>query len=144
MKIVLSEKAIMPERAHRTDAGLDLFTPTDFWIAPHGGRYTVLTGVRIRLPEGTYGDIRSKSGLMRDYGIIATGTVDEGYTGYIGVTLINTGNQKVEFHRGDKVAQLVIIPCERPDLEVVEWLPRTARGNNGYGSTGNKPREWRR
>lgn len=140
MKVVLEKNAIMPERAHETDAGLDLFSPIDFYIKPHG-RFTVFTGVHIELPEGTVGEIRAKSGLMKECGIITQGTIDEGYTGVIGVTLINTSDEYKSFQRGDKVAQLVVVKCEYPTLEVVDSLAKTERGNKGFGSTGSRKEE---
>ena len=135
MKIVLDDGAIMPERAHSLDAGLDLFTPVYFVVPAHGYAF-VDTGVHVELPSGTDGHIRSKSGLNRKFGLTADGTIDEGYTGTIGVTLHNDGRSDYEFMRGDKIAQLVIEPILRPDLVLVDEIDGGERGDDGFGSTG--------
>lgn len=135
INIQLEDGAIMPDRAHDTDAGLDLFTPCDFVVPAHS--YAFLdTGVHIEIPPCTDGHVRSKSGLNRYHGITADGTVDEGYTGTIGVTLHNSGTEDYCFRRGDKIAQVIIEKIVRPmPIEVAE-ISGGDRGNDGYGSTG--------
>ena len=135
VKIILEHHGIMPDRAHTDDAGLDLFSPVDFFVGPQQ-RFTLWTGVRMQLPKGTCGLIRSKSGLMKKKGIITDGVIDAGYTGQIGVTLINTTNRKVWFEKGDKVAQIVIFPVEYPNLVLTEVMDETERGEDGFGSSG--------
>lgn len=135
MKIVLDEKALMPERAHETDAGLDLKSPITVLI-PKGGSEVIDTGVHIELPSGTVGMLKSKSGLNVKYGIQSEGVVDEGYTGSICVKLYNHGPQPYLVNRGDKISQIVIVHCVKPELELVDALTKTARGNGGFGSTG--------
>ena len=135
MKIKLDKDAIKPTRAHAQDAGLDLYTPEDVIIGPQA--YKVInTGVHVELPAGTYGRVASKSGLMTKAGIITDGTVDEGYTGPICVCLFNTSLIPKRFEKGDKIAQLVIMPCVKPELEFVDSLDDTERGSDGFGSTG--------
>ena len=96
MKIMLDEGAILPTRAHETDAGLDLYTPVDV-IVPEstslltGGKLlpvdigyaTIDTGVHVEIPKGYVGLIKSKSGLMVKHGLTADGTIDSGYVGRI-------------------------------------------------------------
>lgn len=135
LRVVLDDDAIMPERAHDTDAGLDLFTPYDFVVPAHGFAFCD-TGVRVEIPPCTDGHIRSKSGLNRKFGITADGTVDEGYTGTVGVTLHNDGDEDHEFQRGQKIAQLVIELIARPTPIHVSSISGSDRGDNGYGSTG--------
>ena len=140
MNIALDENAIMPDRAHRLDAGLDLFTPVDVTVPSHGCAF-VDTGVHVALPWSTRGHVCSKSGLNRDFCITTDGTVDEGYVGSIGIILHNDGDEDHEFRRGDKIAQLVVERIERPMLEVVplsrlEESDRGDRGARGFGSTG--------
>lgn len=135
MKVVLDKKAIRPERAHETDAGIDLFTPTDFVVPAHGFAF-VKTGVHMEVPCRCCGHVRSKSGLNRFHGITADGTIDEGYTGEIGVTLHNSGDDDFEFKRGDKVAQVVIEPIYRPNMVLVTNLDDSERSDDGFGSTG--------
>ena len=136
MRIKLDPGAFMPERAHETDAGLDLRTPKEFTIIPRG--YAVIdTGVHIQLPPGTYGKLESKSGLNVKYDIVSCGgTIDEGYTGSIKVKLYNLGNEVHRFNVGDKIIQLIVQPCLYEPVELTEELEATDRGDNGFGSTG--------
>lgn len=135
LKVTLDEYAIMPERAHETDAGLDLFAPYTFCV-PAGTYAFVNTGVHVELPHMTRGHICSKSGLNRDYGITCDGTIDEGYTGPIGVVLHNGGDQDHWFDPGDKVAQMVIERVIYPEPVLVDVIGGGERGDNGFGSTG--------
>ena len=155
MKIVLDEGAKMPTRAHPWDAGLDLYAIEDVLVPAKeilvgyspfgfgnpqvkvvGGSATIDTGVHAEIPEGYVGFIKSKSGLMCNHGIITDGTIDAHYTGPIKVCLFNHGGSKYEVKKGDKIAQLVIVPCLLPELELVDNLEETDRGDNGFGSTG--------
>ena len=82
------------------------------------------------------GEIRSKSGLMKNHGITTDGTVDVGYTGSIGVTLFNNSDEYYTVKKGDKIAQLVITPIIIPEFEFTDELDETERGASGFGSTG--------
>lgn len=135
MRIKLEPWAIKPTRAHKEDAGLDVYTPTEIRI-PAGGSKAVDTGVHIELPEGTAGILKSKSGLNVKYGITSTGVIDEGYTGSIVVNLYNNGTDDVQLATGAKISQLLIVPVLRPDVEVVDEIQGKERGDNGFGSTG--------
>lgn len=137
MKIMLdSPDAILPTRAHNTDAGLDLYSREEQIILP-GESAVFDTGVHIELPPGTYGRLESKSGLNINYDIVCLGgTIDEGYTGSIRVKLYNLGKKPYMIRKGQKIIQLTIIPCVRPELEVVDRLEETERGEGGFGSTG--------
>lgn len=135
LRVVLDDGAIMPERAHDIDAGLDFFTPYDLVVPAHGYAFCD-TGVHVELPPCTDGHIRSKSGLNRKFGITADGTVDEGYTGTVGITLHNDGDEDHHFARGQKVAQMVVELIVRPKPIQVSSISGGERGDNGYGSTG--------
>lgn len=136
MRIMLDDGAYMPERGHQTDAGMDLRTPKGLLVMPKNS-VTVDTGVHIELPPNTVGMLKSKSGLNVKHGITSEGVIDVGYTGSIIAKLYNHGEKPVIFEAGDKITQLVILPIVIPDeLEVVESLEATERGNNGFGSTG--------
>ncbi len=135
MKVMLDEGAKMPTRAHLWDAGLDLYAMEDGYIRANQFR-TFDTGTHIAIPEGCVGLVKSKSGLMCNHGIITDGTIDAHYTGPIKVCLFNHGGSKYEVKKGDKIAQLVIVPCLQPELELVDSLEETDRGDNGFGSTG--------
>lgn len=135
MKIKLDEGANMPTRQHKWDAGLDLYALEDGYIRCNQSR-TFNTGVHVQIPEGCVGFIKSRSGLMVNHGIVTDGTIDAHYTGPIKVCLFNHGISRYEVKAGDKIAQLVICPCVLPQLELVDSLEDTDRGNAGFGSTG--------
>ena len=155
MKVMLDEGAKMPTRAHPWDAGLDLYAPVDVsipaaetrWIVEPWkqdppalktfvGSNTIDTGVHMEIPEGYAGFIKSKSGLNVNHGLTAEGVIDAHYTGSIRVKLYNHKHTPYQFKAGDKIAQLVILPCVMPHLELVDSLEETDRGDNGFGSTG--------
>ena len=143
---MLDEGAILPTRAHETDAGLDLYTPMDVSVPgcssdvfdefAEVGSATIDTGVHVEIPKGYVGFIKSKSGLNVKHGLTAEGVIDCGYTGSIVVKLYNHTNDEYLFFAGDKIAQLVLLPIITPDLELVESLEDTDRGDGGFGSTG--------
>lgn len=135
MNVMLDKDAILPTRAHEADAGYDLYSREDAVIYPEDS-YKFDTGVHMEIPRGYVGDVKSKSGLMMKYGIVTDGTVDSGYTGSIQVKLFNHGHSSVLIQKGQKIAQLVIKAIITPDLEVVDRLDDTERGECGFGSTG--------
>ena len=135
MRVVLDDGAKVPKRVYDPDAGYDLFTPASFVVPAHGYAW-VNTGVHVELPRGTRGHICSKSGLARFHGLHTDGTVDEGYTDAIGVTIFNNSDEDYLFEAGDKVAQIVIEPVMHPEIEVVDSIIGGERGNRGFGSSG--------
>lgn len=139
MKVFTDFGAKLPDRAHDTDAGMDLFCIKGGIIWPFGHR-TFDTGVHLALPEGTWGKIESKSGLNVKYNIVSCGgTIDEPYRGSIKVKLYNLGLLPYRVKDGDKIAQIVIMDCHKPELEVcydLDALGATDRGSSGFGSTG--------
>lgn len=135
MKVKLDDFAFIPERAHNTDAGLDLKSPICIEI-PARSSAVIDTGVHVDLPIGTVGFLKSKSGLNVNHDITSDGVIDVGYTGSIKVKLYNHGIIPYQVLRGDKITQLVVVECHFPDVEIVEELNDTERGNKGFGSTG--------
>ena len=135
MKITLDPGAVVPTRAHPTDAGLDLYSRQDITI-PAGGSAVFDTGVHVALPEGTVGMLKSKSGLNVKHGILCEGVIDAGYTGPIVAKLYNHDISEVHITAGMKIVQLVILPVLTPELELVDSLDETERGDGGFGSTG--------
>ncbi len=129
----------LPASAHPGDAGVDLRAAADVHLAP-GDRAVVPTGIAIALPDGYAAFLHPRSGLAARHGITlvnAPGTIDAGYRGEIAVTMINTDkNAAVSFKRGDRIAQLVIQRVERAVFCEVTMLPGSARGEDGFGSTG--------
>lgn len=135
MKIKLDSGAFIPVRAHDTDAGADLRSPVDTFI-PARGSCVIDTGVHIQLPHGYVGMLKSKSGLNVKHGITSEGVIDEGYTGPVKVKLYNHSSHPYGVMRGDKITQLVIVPCEYVDFDLVDDLEDSERGDDGFGSTG--------
>lgn len=135
LPVRLDPGAYLPQRAHETDAGLDLRTPVDAYVRA-GGSTVIDTGVHIQLPPGTVGMLKSKSGLNVKDGIVSEGVIDEGYTGTILVKLYNHGTEAKQFSRGDKITQLVVLPVLYVKVEQTEEIQGGPRGDNGYGSTG--------
>ena len=134
----LHPDAVLPTRAHDTDAGLDLYAAVQVGI-PVLGRNLVSTGIAVAIPPGHVGYITPRSGLAHSHGITvlnAPGTVDAGFTGEIKVNLINHGQAPYVITPGQRIAQLVIHRIVTPEIEEVDELPHTARGANGHGSSG--------
>lgn len=135
MKVMLDEGAIMPTRAHKEDAGLDLYA-REKQIVPAKESATFDTGVHIELPPNTTGFLKSKSGLNIKYGLLGEGVVDVNYSGSIQVKLYNNSGYDYTIEKGDKIIQLVILPILTPELELVDSLEEKGRGHGGFGSTG--------
>jgi dUTP pyrophosphatase len=130
----------LPAYARTGDAGADLLAREDAVLAPRGGRALVPTGVAVAIPEGHAGFVLPRSGLALRHGVTvlnAPGLVDAGYRGELHVVLVNT-DPAVEYvvHRGDRIAQLVIVAVEQVALAVVEELPHSDRGRGGFGHSG--------
>lgn len=135
LKVMLDPGAKMPTRAHKTDAGLDLYSRENVRINA-GNSCTFDTGVHIEIPAGFVGMVKSKSGLNVKHGCTSEGVIDAGYTGSIAVKLYNNGYQPIFIEAGQKISQLVILPIITPELEQVGSLEETDRGSGGFGSTG--------
>lgn len=134
--IKLDNDALLPVRAHKADAGIDLLTPVDVVIKANASA-TIDTGVHMAIPEGFFGKLESKSGLNVNHNVVCLGgVIDSGYTGSIKVKLYNLGDEPMLFKRGNKVVQMIIQPCLLTDFCVVDKLENTERGENGFGSTG--------
>lgn len=132
-------KTALPAPAHPGDAGIDLRAQAPHTIAP-GQRVTVGTGVAVALPHGYAAYVLPRSGLAARHGITvlnAPGTIDAGYRGEISVTLLNTdGTAPFSVAVGDRIAQLVLHPVHPIAFTQVQHLPGSARGEQGFGSTG--------
>jgi dUTP pyrophosphatase len=135
MKIVLDDGAFKPYKAHPEDAGFDL-RARERQIVPAHGSTIFDTGVHIEIPQGLVGFLKSKSGLNIKHGITSEGVIDVGYTGSICVKLYNNTRIPYVVEKGDKISQLVILPIFSDELEVVDNLDETVRGNNGFGLSG--------
>jgi dUTP pyrophosphatase len=131
----------LPTYAHPGDAGADLVTTSDLTLAP-GERALVGTGIAVALPDGFAAFVHPRSGLAHRLGVgivNAPGTVDAGYRGEVMVLLVNHDPRRpAVFHRGDRIAQLVVQRVERARFHEVARLPGSDRGDGGYGSTGTR------
>lgn len=135
IKLDEGKGALLPVRAHNTDAGADILTPRSF-LLPASGSSIIRTGVHVQLPPNTVGLLKSKSGLNIFHDIIGEGVIDEGFDGEIVVKLYNLGSNPYQFERGDKIIQLVVMQVCYPTIEQVEQIEGGERGDAGYGSTG--------
>jgi dUTP pyrophosphatase len=128
-----------PKYARPGDAGADLVAARGVTLAP-GERATIPTGVSIALPDGFVGFVMPRSGLASQHGIglvNSPGTIDAGYRGEISVVVINTdATTTFVIDTGDRIAQLVIQPVVQARFVPVTELPGSARGADGFGSTG--------
>jgi len=142
LKIKILDKSIpFPKFAHKSDAGLDLYSTIDYLLKPFE-RKLVPTGIKIEIPEGYAGFVQPRSGLAIRYGISLVNTpglIDSGYRGEIQAILINFDPSKAfEIKRGDKICQLVIIKIENTEIIFKDELDDSDRGEGGFGSTGLK------
>jgi len=134
----LKQNAIVPSYAHHNDAGIDFFSCEKYFLKP-GERVLVLTGIAIEFSDGYELQIRPRSGLALKKGIgilNSPGTIDSGYRGEIGIILINLGEENFEINLGDKIAQGIFSKFEKAEIEIVEELNETSRGQKGFGSSG--------
>ncbi len=135
----LDPRARLPTRAHPADAGLDLCALQAVTLSP-GARASVPTGLAVQIPDGQAGLVLPRSGLAARHGVTivnAPGLIDSGYRGELRVLLLNTDAQTpFVVQAGDRIAQLVLVVIELPELVEVESLTDSARGVGGFGSSG--------
>jgi dUTP pyrophosphatase len=127
-----------PMRTREGDAGYDLCCVEPFTLAP-GERAVVGTGVAIAVPAGAAGLVVPRSGLAARHGLSVVngpGLIDPNYRGEVKVVLVNLGSEPYEGEAGDRIAQLLLVPCLTPEVEVVASLTETERGAAGFGSSG--------
>jgi dUTP pyrophosphatase len=130
----------IPRRAHDGDAAFDLLARSDVVLEPNGGRALVPTGVALELPPGTAGLVLPRSGLALHHGVTclnAPGLIDPSYRGEVGVILVNTDpSDAYEVHRGDRIAQLLVVSPGTAMLVAAAQLGDSDRGSGGFGHTG--------
>jgi len=135
-----------PRYFHNTDAGMDLMANLGYresgvpeeLVIPAWNQETIGTGVRLALPDGYEGQVRSRSGMAAKHGVCvlnSPGTIDPGYIGEIKVVLA-TRERAFQVYHGMRIAQLVIAPVEHAELLLTDDLEATQRGEAGIGSTG--------
>lgn len=149
----LTETSRIPERADLGSAGYDLFadlhtpdcidddkTHIENYIYLMPGQIKLVpTNIAMSMPNNLEGQIRSRSGLSLKHGVIvlnSPGTIDSSYRGSIGVIMTNVSETPYKIHHGDKIAQLIFNEIVLPEIEVVDTLDETSRGEGGFGSSG--------
>lgn len=133
----LREQAQLPVKAHRGDLGYDLFSDDQTTLLA-GETKLIRTGIAIQFPEGYGGLLRDRSSVATKRGLfVVAGVIDNGYTGEILVALHNSHEGFQTIYKGDKIAQLLLIPTvDFPVEEVEEISSSDGRNANGFGSTG--------
>ena len=131
----IHKDARLPRYGHRGDAGLDLFSCSDL-VLEAGEVKPVPTGMQAAIPRGYVGLIWDKSGISLSGVHRLAGVVDSGYRGEIKVVMINLGKEPYVVEKGMKIAQMLIQPVQEVDVIEADALDDTARGENGFGSTG--------
>ena len=135
----LDPQVPLPSIAHEGDAGLDLRAWADLVVEP-GRRAMVPTGLAVAIPDGHAGLVLPRSGLASRAGLTlanSPGLIDSGYRGELTVAVVNLDpDEPVKISRGDRIAQLVVVPFVAVDPVAVDELSPTTRGEGGFGSTG--------
>ena len=132
----LTETARLPEKAHQGDLGYDVFADEDKWI-PYGEYRLISTGISVLNNTYKYGFIiKDRSSIAMKGLFTHAGVIDAGYTGEIKVFFHNVSNTSIKIEKGDKIAQLVPTKVINFEVEEVNELFQTKRGDNGFGSTG--------
>ena len=127
--------AIKPSRGSDEAAGYDLYVYESGLLMPNETRLFD-TGISIRVPEGTYGRIAPRSSVSKRSILVNAGVIDRDYTGPVKVMLHNLSNDNFVIEKGNRIAQLIIEKISTPEVELVDELDHTERGDGGFGSTG--------
>jgi len=141
VKIEVVDKEIpLPKYQTSGAAGMDLHSAEEL-VVPKGEFRMISTGLKLAVPSGYEGHVRPRSGLAAKNGVTVLntpGTLDSDYRGLLKVILVNHGKEDFKVNKGDRIAQIVFNKFETADLEVVDSLDETSRGEGGFGSTGLK------
>lgn len=136
----LHDQAVPPVKTTEGASGYDLASRLDApEEIPPGGIALIPTGLALAIPRGYEGQVRARSGLALKHGIAVLngpGTIDSDYRGPLGVILGNLGKKPFVVRHGDRIAQIVFTRVPETELEEVEVLPATCRGEGGFGHTG--------
>lgn len=127
-----------PSHSHPGDGGTDLYARADTVLEP-GQRQMVPTGIAVAIPDGYAGLVVPRSGIAFRHGIGVVngpGLVDSGFRGELKVILVNHGSEPHKIVRGDRIAQLVVVPVAVQEFIEVDELPQSVRSDGGFGSTG--------
>lgn len=142
IKVINKGNQPLPEYKTEGSAGMDLRADIKEPITLNSlERHLFPTGLYIELPQGYEGQVRTRSGLAINHGIVslnAPGTIDSDYRGEVGIELVNLSKEPYTIYPGERVAQLVVAKHETAKFKVVETLSKTDRGDGGFGHTGLK------
>lgn len=140
IKIINKSKHPLPQYQTQGSSGMDLRANLDKKIILKSLERTLVpTGIYIELPQGYEAQIRARSGLALKKGLSlpnGIGTIDSDYRGELKIIFVNLGKEDIEINDGDRIAQMVIMKIERPEIEEVEILGDTERSKSGFGHTG--------
>jgi len=132
-----TDPQFLPTRKYSNDAGADLRARINGTFAIYPGEICKIpTGVAVEIPAGYVGMIQPRSGASSEGKVAITGTIDHGFTGEMSINLINLSRCAITISPGERLAQLVIVPCFIAEFERVEELEESERGSSGFGSSG--------
>ncbi|RMG41138.1 MAG: dUTP diphosphatase [Candidatus Dadabacteria bacterium] len=143
LRVFLSEEAqgagLTFERPRSGDAGFDL-RALESVVLPAGAQMLVSTGIKVAIPDGYVGLVKDRSSMALKQIYTHAGVIDASYRGEVKVVLSNGGETSFQIERGDRIAQLVVVPCLTGMTRVASEadLGETPRGQSGFGSTGRK------
>lgn len=140
ISIVCNDKELLPVIGSESAAGMDLKTSIDFCIQP-GQEISFGTGVKVELPQNTFGMIVPRSSMGKHEGLYivlknTVGVIDSDFRGEIQVKLRNMGDKPLVMYKGDRICQMIVIPHLSPKFTVVSELTESDRGADGFGSSG--------
>lgn len=134
--VKLHEDMTTPHYAHLGDAAFDLRSAEELVLEPKA-RHTVKSGIKMAIPDGYFGLIKDRSGNAHKFGIhCLAGVIDSGYRGEVGVVMVNLGDEPFNITKDQKIAQMLIMPVPKVNIQMVEDLDDSVRGKGGFGSTG--------
>ncbi|MCF7872277.1 dUTP diphosphatase [Candidatus Woesearchaeota archaeon] len=132
----LTNEAIIPRYVRENDAAMDIHSIESYILKP-GERKAFKTGISIAFPPGNVIVVKDRSGLAAKYGITTlAGVIDSDYRGEYLVVLLNTSEETIKIEKGERIAQLLMLPIVRPEIEEVKELTASKRGESGFGSSG--------
>jgi dUTP pyrophosphatase len=131
----LNAEAVLPKYAHPGDVGMDVFSLEDKELKP-GGHHIFFIGFALDFPNGYAVIVKDRGSVSKAELHTMGGVYDAGYRGEYNIHLVNLGKKSYLVKKGDKIAQLIVLPVEIAKLEEVEKLSESSRGEGRFGSTG--------
>ena len=134
--VLINDNAIIPTRASKRSAGLDLYSSVDVCIEI-GSIKKINAGICVSLPENSYGSIRDKSSLAAKGLLTLGGVIDNDYTGEI-IIIMTSLIEPIKIKHGQKIAQLIVSNIMYPEIKLVKFLKSTERNDKGEMDIDNK------